>query len=226
MKKLYTDKIFYKKFIYKIRLYNEIGTLFRGKNLYRAKKYLDEMQSFAEINEHIPSPFNHGYRAPRFISLETFIDATLLYKAFQENTTDYMLRCECNYLDIYSNDKEWLNEIADKITCLEFYQPASETQAEFLLNNSNVILTDKHSKWKYKAYLSNFVDPLFANFCRQNKKNIKVGKVALEAIEKSHYINGFYFYTTSEKFLMLANIASGTKLTRIIKYVNREELNK
>ena len=65
----------------------------------------------------------------------------------------------------------------------------------------------------------------FADFCLQNSNNhVRIGKKALEAIEKEHWCEGFYFYTKTEKFLMLAKIAAGSSITKIVKFVNEDEL--
>ena len=52
-----TTRLFYNKYIYKLRVKAELGAIFRGMNLAHAKEKLDEMQSYAESERTIPSPF-------------------------------------------------------------------------------------------------------------------------------------------------------------------------
>ena len=101
----------------------------------------------------------------------------------------------------------------------------NDTVAEFLLNNNlNTVITDKPMEWCYKAFLAKQVDPKFADFCKSNTKHVKIGKRAIEAIQKHHWTQGFYFRVKSEKYLMLAKIAAGTGITKVIKYVSEDQL--
>ena len=226
MLKLFTSKLFYKKYVYKLRVNNRLATIFREMNLTYAKKQLDEMQRSAEAELPIQVPGRWGMRAPPTVSLDSFMDACVIYIALQDNRKDAMLRCEGTNLDIYSNKKDWLLDLSKKIDVYSFHQPQNQETMDFLLDNNNVEIIDKEVEWTYKAYLGNYIDPNFANFCSNNSKNIRIGKRALECVKNSHYCNGFYFYTKTEKFLMLAKIAAGGDITRVVKYVNREELNK
>ena len=86
------------------------------------------------------------------------------------------------------------------------------------------MITDKPIEWCYKAFLAKQVDPKFADFCKSNTKHVKIGKRAIEAIQKHHWTQGFYFRVKSEKYLMLAKIAAGTGITKVIKYVSEDQL--
>lgn len=226
MLKLFTNKLFYKKYVYKLRVKTRLATLFREMNLSFAKKQLDEMQRSAEADLPIEVPGRWGIRNSPTVSLDDFMDACVIYVALQDNRKNVMLRCEGNTLDIYSNKKDWLLELAKKIDVFSFYEPYDQKVLDYLLDNTNVEIVDKDIEWVYKAYLGNYVDSNFADFCSNNKKNVRIGNKALECIRNSHYCNGYYFYTKTEKFLMLAKIAAGGDITRVVKYVNREELNK
>lgn len=226
MKKQYTSKLFYNKYIYKLSVRNEIGSIFRGKNLSYAKKKIDEMQRRAESDLPILSPFQFGLRQPRYISLETFVDAAVLYKFIDKNKSLCMLRVEGHTLDIYSNEKDWLIDLSKQVDAKVFYEPKDDVHAEFLLANANTVIVDGPVDWPIKVYLDRDVDPNFANFCRTNKDNIKIGNTALREIETSGYCKGFYFFIKSEKLLMLASIASGNSFGRILKYVSSQKLAK
>ena len=81
LQKLYTTKLFYNKYLYKLRVKSTIASLFRGLNLGYVKSKLDSMQSDAEAELPIQSPFNHAFmrRKEKTISLETFMDACIIY---------------------------------------------------------------------------------------------------------------------------------------------------
>ena len=48
-----TTSLFYNKYLYKLRIKNEIGAIFRGMNLSHAKQKIDDMQSHAETQQNI-----------------------------------------------------------------------------------------------------------------------------------------------------------------------------
>ena len=105
------------------------------------------------------------------------------------------------------------------------WEPETAEIAEFLLdNNVDTVIKNKPIEWRFKCFLGKRVDPRFANFCRQNHNHVRIGKKALQSIEKEHWCEGFYFYTKTEKFLMLAKIAAGSSITKIVKFVNEDEL--
>ena len=63
-------------------------------------------------------------------------------------------------------------------------------------------------------------------YCNNNPNAIKIGNVAKKTIERGGYVEGFYFYAKTEKYLMLAKIALGGKIQRIEKIVSDSELHK
>ncbi len=226
MKKHYTTKLFYNKYIYKLSIRNEIASIFRGKNLSFTKTKIDEMQTAAESNLPIEYPFRSVRRQTKFVTLEQFVDTAIIYKYVYENKHDCMIRVEGFTLDIYSNTRQWLKDLAKHIHTKGFYEPATAKQAEYLLNNTDTEIVDGPVKWQYKVFFLDNVDPGFANFCKGNKSNIKIGQKCLAEVANNGYCRGFYFYVKSDKHLMLASIASGNSFGRVIKYVSSQKLDK
>ena len=70
LQKQKTTSLFYNKYLYKLRLRNPIGAIFRGMNLSYAKQKLDEMQRQAESELPIKSPFRVWRGEKENISLE------------------------------------------------------------------------------------------------------------------------------------------------------------
>ena len=220
-----TASLFYNKYLYKLRLRNPIGAIFRGMNLGFAKQKLDEMQRDAEADISIKSPFRVWRGESEHITLELIMDNCVIYSYLDNNKDKASVRSEGQKLDIYSNEPNWLLELAKKIGAIEFHEPATDDIANFLANNAvNTVVTDKDNEWPYKAFLAKRVDSRFADFCRQNSNHIKIGNRALRAIEKDHWTQGFYFRCKTEKYLMLAKIAAGTGITKVIKYVSENDL--
>ena len=79
LQKLYTTKLFYNKYLYKLRVKSTIASLFRGLNLGYVKSKLDSMQRDAEAELPIQSPFNYAFmrRKEKTITLETFMEKSV-----------------------------------------------------------------------------------------------------------------------------------------------------
>tara|TARA_B100000925_G_C21968054_1_gene456541 strand:+ start:298 stop:981 length:684 start_codon:yes stop_codon:yes gene_type:complete len=226
LQRLQTTKLFYNKYVFKLRLKNELAAIFRGMNLGWAKTKLDEMQRDAEAEIPIKSPFRAWRGESKNISIETFMDNCVIYTALQKNKDHCMVRVENQKLDIYSNENIWLEELADKIGAIELHEPANDEKLNFLLENKNTQIVRGKVDWPYKAFLSKKIDPNFVNYCEANSHAIKIGAKAKQAITKGYYVEGFYFYTKDEKYLMLAKIALGGRITKIVKYISEADLNK
>ena len=225
LQRLQTTNLFYNRYVYKLRVKNEMGSIFRGMNLGYAKSKIDEMQRHAESETIIPNPYNN-HRKKKNVSIETFMDTFVLYNALEKNKNKCMVRCEGFNLDIYSNENDWLEELSNKIDCISIHEPQNDESLNFLLENKNTIIVNKEVTWPYKAILGRIVDPNFAVYCNRNPDNIKIGHRALSSITKKHNTEGYYFYTKNEKHLMLAKIALGGSITKVVKYVSDKELHK
>tara|TARA_B100000925_G_scaffold266310_1_gene226052 strand:+ start:3849 stop:4532 length:684 start_codon:yes stop_codon:yes gene_type:complete len=226
LQRLLTTKLFYNKYVFKLRLQNPIAPIYRGMNLGWAKTKLDEMQMDAEADLAIKSPFRAWRGDPKHITLETFMDNCVIYKALERNKDNCMVRIEGHKLDIYSNENIWLEELADKIGALEFHEPANDDNLNFLLENKNTQIVKGDVEWPYKAFFTKRVDPNFVNYCEANSHAIRIGSKAKQAIKLGHYTEGFYFFTKNERYLMLAKIAIGGSISKIVKYVSEADLNK
>ena len=53
-----------------------------------------------------------------------------------------------------------------------------------------------------------------------------MGLRALNSVRKKHNTEGYYFFTKDEKHLLLAKIAIGGSISKIVKYVSDKELHK
>ena len=113
-----------------------------------------------------------------------------------------------------------------RVNAIALYEPASDSNLDYLLKNPNTHIVEGPIKWRFKAWMGGSVDSNFANFCTANKNNIKIGDKALSSITKNHYTDGYYFLTTDERYLMLARIALGGKITKIVKFVTEAEMHK
>ena len=135
LQRLQTTNLFYNRYVYRLWIKNDVGAIFRGMNLGTAKAKIDEMQSFAEAGQRIPFPFRFFRDKDKFLSLETFMDAYTIYSALEKNVDKCMVRVENFTLDLYSNDNDWLEDLAQKIYAVSITEPADDESLNFLLEN-------------------------------------------------------------------------------------------
>ena len=62
---------------------------------------------------------NHAFmrRKEKIVSLETFMDACVIYNALEKNKDNAMVRCEGFNLDIYPNEPRLVTSINDTNRC-------------------------------------------------------------------------------------------------------------
>mgnify|MGYP001173589201 FL=1 len=228
LQKFYTTKLFYNKYLYKLRVKSNLAPLFRGLNLGYVKTKLDVMQRDAEADLPITSPFNFSMarRKEKTISLETFMDACVVYNALEKNKSNTMVRCEGFNLDIYSNEPDWLQGLMTQIDVLQWHEPENDEIFDYLIDNANTKIVDGKVEWEFKAFLGRNVDPNFAEYCENNPDGFRIGKVAKRVVKNNHFAEGFYFFAKNERYLMLAKIALGGQIRRVIKYVSQQDLHK
>lgn len=216
--KLYkTEKLFYNTYVCKIVFYNDLATIFRNKNLKFARQQLDVLQQLADENKTLRHP-RRVWSNP--ITLEDFQTACVLYDCFRNTKSKYMLRVEGFTINLYTNDYNWIKFVLGKVNCIEAHFPENEKHANILLQDIDLVTKAGPDNFMYKVYLDDFVDPSFANFCRNNTDKIKIGDVAVRAIETKQFVRGYYFWAKNDKILNLASLACGCKFKRVLKHVD------
>lgn len=156
---------------------------------------------------------------------DDFLSAKRLYQAFrQRSENDFKLRVENAFLQIYSNDKEWLLTLCNLTTKpLELWSP-NNAYAHLLAKN--VIIKSQPFPYEYKVSLQSRVDPSFANWVYNNQDKIKIGKRLLEYIESGSWVKSMYFYIRDEKVLQLVTLMIGNSIQRIDKIVCAPNIDK
>ena len=111
MKRFETTKLFYDIYPYKVTLKNNLGHIFRDKNLSNAKLELDQLQQKYDRGELL---IRKIYLKEHVYEVDTFLEARDLYIEFCKQE-DYKLRIENPFMQIYSHDYDWLQYICNKI---------------------------------------------------------------------------------------------------------------
>ena len=208
---------FYNKYWYKLETINVIAHIFREKQFRYTQTCLETLrQDYSKGQQlflrrvHIQTP----------VSETDYLDCCHLYNSFVvHNIDDYMLRVENPILNIYSNNSDWLQNIASKLynKCI-FFSPGEDLKS--LLNkNTPVIIVKRPIPFKYRVTLKNRVSLDFVRWIDNNPGKIKIGKKAYHHISTTGFAHGYYFYITSEKVLQLVQIMIGGNISRVEEVV-------
>lgn len=223
MKSQLTNKLFYNKYLYSLNCVNPLTTIFRNKNFRHAKSVIDGLES----NHHEGLPlYLQKARRRKEISAEDFYDVKTLYREFVNTNEEYKLRCQGNTFTVYSNNKNWLKTIQNKIkSAREFYEPDS-AYVDFLKNNTHTILVDD-ATWSYKCtFTHGKVPAAFATWCEKNRNKVKITQSAIDDIKHNGFASGRTCYIKDDSILMLCNLIAGNCFNRIDKLVCRQNIDK
>ena len=216
-----TIKLHYGKYLYKIKMYNQLGSIFRTEfqrdgRLTYARKRLNEYNSLMK-NEKI---VKKGKFAETIISKEELNDAIHIYKILRYSK-DYLVRCEYDSIIIYSNNVKFIDKIGDGIKNCEpnIWKPCNNN-IEYLKKNKNIIIVDQIPELSYKITFGrkHGVSAL-ATWLDANKDKSKAGSVFIKNCKNSNWINGQYIYVRDEKVLFLINMLAGDNITKIEELV-------
>jgi hypothetical protein len=224
LQKFETIKLFWDQYCYKLVLTNRLSNIFREKRFSFTRDSLDQLQQLYDEKE--PLVWSRGYRRHEIISEEVFNDAKLLFKFFTVHD-DYKLRVEQSTLNIYTNDKIWLDQIANKLShaVREYWEPDPETQNQL---EKGVIVTDHVPDFAYRVTLGQkqFDAVGLATWYRNNTDKLKIGPVLLEELESGNgYVNNMYLYARDEKILQLLSLMC-SNIRRVDKIVCKHNLDK
>jgi len=217
LKKHKANKLFYDKYLYRLEIINSLSPIFRNKNFPYAREVLDKIQFNLEETGSL-----HFYlgRLLRNVRQLDFKEAQFLLSEFQSQD-DYTLRVECPSLNIYTNNKFWLDKIKSYSSNVSgIWEPIN------LRIEPNVIVTEDQKPYEYKITLGTRVDSSFASWADKNKDKVWIGPVLKECIQNNQYTQGMYFYLRDERVLHLITIMIGSSIKRIDKIVCNHNIDK
>tara|TARA_B110000503_G_scaffold138300_1_gene224234 strand:- start:75 stop:773 length:699 start_codon:yes stop_codon:yes gene_type:complete len=224
-----TNKLHYGKYLYKLKIYNQLSHIFRtelqrnGKLSY-AKQRISEYFLSHKNGDYI---YRNNWGVKTHIAPETLIDANEIFKVLKLSS-DYLVRCETHTIIVYSNNKTLLLKLANKTKYArpELWEPAA-TNIDFLKNNTNVILIDKPSLYPFKiSFGRKKGKPELAKWIKANLDKVQAGVILLKNLEDSGWIQGQYIYARDEGIVFLIQMIAGDNITRIDKLVYKANLDK
>lgn len=210
--KLYdTKKLFFKQYVFKILLSNQLNSIFRtelqkSKNLSYARDRLDEFATNYRNGEPLTQTF---FRTEREIPVDHYLDAKHLYLILK-NAKEYKIRVENGAsLSIYLNDEELLDNINERLetSITGIWKPTIRTKH---LLQKDTIIVDNKPEFPIRVMLKDCkVSPDFANWLRANRDKARIGDKALQSIDDNLNLGGFYFHLRDEKVLAIAFMLIG-----------------
>lgn len=218
-----TNKLFYKKYLYKLDIRNSMATYFREKKFSEAREVIDILQK--KYESRLPLDVEFGMRI-RTIPESDFLDAQKLLSLFVNTRDDFKLRVSFSYISIYSNSKDWLYGISSTIrpnSVISFHAPNPKYQD---LLAEDIILIDEDNGYKFRVTLGRKSgDPNFANWASKNSNQVKIGPILKEALLDQGFVDGMYFYARDEKTLQLCSLLTNN-IRRIDKLIVKSNIDK
>jgi len=225
-----SNKLFYKKYLYKISFSNQLNFIFRTElqksKLSYTREKLDEYTELYRLGEPLMRKiFRTEVRMPE----NDYLDAKEIYNKLKQ-ANDYKIRIDPNSsITIFSNNDLFLKDIAKvlKTKNIKFYGP-NPKYIDYLQTQTKVILVDTVPTLPYKVNFNNkrCNGKDFARWVRANEDKAKLGKIALENLEEYGYLNGFYMYVRDEKVLNLVTLLVGATIRNIEKLVYKGDIDK
>lgn len=206
MRKFETVKLFYKKYAYKVVLYNQLSHIFREKKFEYTRRTLDQLQLQYEAGLEL---FISNVLRMNYIGNKCFVEAKKIYEILTTYKGDFKLRVENNFLTIYSNNERWLKKF-HAFDPWEVHAPSADN-LESLENNITFV---NFKGYEYKVILSRST-PEFAKWLEANKSSVRVGKRAYHNITEHGYCAGNYFYVKNDKALFMIKLLLTDCIQRI-----------
>lgn len=223
MKKFDTLKLFWDKYLYKISIHNTLSPIFRSKNLSYARQVLDELQYSYEVGDPL---IQKKFKRQILVKEEAFLDAKKIFSHLSKKE-DFLLRIEGLELSVYSNNLSFLKKIISDISqnnVIGIWEPNKNVEK---LLSPNVIFVNFDIEYNYKVTLGNGIADTsgFANWVKNNPKQIKLGNTILNELSNNGYVNNMYFYARDEKTIQLCNLMLDN-IRRIDKIITTHNIDK
>jgi hypothetical protein len=218
-----TVKLFYKKYLYKIKFSHCSARLF--KNIAGVEKRLEKIDSVLQQHGEIDiSVAGYRFRPKVNVTRESLTSLRQLYRMLKQHS-DHKLMISRSKMFVYTNNRRLLNSIISFAgDDYELWEPDSAV-SDVLLHSPNVIVTNKPVTHQYKITLKNQKNRDFVAWLGANRDKVKVGSLCLHLLTCKSWISDLYFYARDEKVLKLAQL-TGMEIARIEKLVHKNDLDK
>lgn len=228
LKQCETKRLHYNKYLYKLALANPLAPWFRTEfqkgDLKMIRSKLEEYQILYDIGQPL---YRKVFRTDQPITTDEFLDAKDVYVALS-NATDYKIRVErWSGFCIYSNDKNFLLNLANKLRCSarEFWEP-NQKNINFLLETKNIVIVDTPPQFCYKITFNyKKINPSFAKWLLNNTDKSSAGEKTIHNISTG-WASGNYVFIRDEKVLTMIELIVGHNIQRVERLVYAGDIDK
>jgi hypothetical protein len=223
-----SKKLHYRKYLYKIRIANDLASIFRTEyqrngKLSFARTRIDQYQNNAKHGyTYIKKPFSEAK-----IRIDDLRDAKIIYKHLLDSD-EYLIRCEYNAVIIYSNNFVFLQKLLNDLVTenVELWKPKKEYET-FLKDNINSIIVNNPVQFEYKVTFGRKRSKKeLATWIKNNPNQVKATEHFIEVVNNFSFIHGLYLYAKNEKTLLLLKMIVGDNITRIDKLIYKADIDK
>ena len=223
-----TQKLHYGKYLYKLAIMNPLSHAFRSGfqdngNLTHTKIVIDALTLRYRNGEPLTQ---QTYRSNVPISELAYLDAKDVYSILKKHS-EYKIRCEGSSISIYSNDRDLLMKIANKMrtSLREFWEPKPEAIV-LLQRKENIKIVNLPTEFLYQVHLAfKKIDPSIYNWVTSNPGKVKVGPKTLLDFARGRS-NGSYIYVRDQRVLMLVELLIGNAIRKVDKLVYKGNIDK
>jgi len=228
VKKFETKKLHYGKYLYKVSMRSQLAHIFRTElqrkgNLTYASS---ELFKYSELHKQGKPLLKKSWRNEETITLTDFLNCQKIYR-YLINCKDYLVRCEYSTLNIYSNNLSFIKKFTALENCEQFWEPDPES-INFLMNNTNVIISDKPVYYKLKVTFGRKpATKELGKWLIANADKARCGPVLLDnLLEQARWIKGQYIFVRDEKVLFMIQLICGDNISRVDKLVYKDDIDK
>jgi hypothetical protein len=216
MKRRTTNKLFYRKWAYKVAT-----SVLLGRVLSREIHNLNTpWDSETLLRQH---------------SYQTRQDLLYYAEAMSEliRLPNVKLRREYDNYTYFTDSKTTADLITDKLKqfVTEVHEPASDTEAQFLLDNTKTVIVDRlpYEEFQYKVTLSRSMTAdarqLLRNWIIHNRDKVKLFSSSEYFLFNDGWTYSPLIYVKDEKSLLMMRLFSGTHIKSVEKCILRSSIN-
>jgi hypothetical protein len=212
LKKFDANKLFYGKYPYKLSLSTPLANWFRGGDLPYIRDTLDELQHQYNQNNRLVL---HLWNRVVYIKTSDLYYAQKVYSHLCTGDS-YRLRVEGRSLDVYSDNKDWLENLLLSVDPIasEWWEP------KHILQPNTIIMGPSMKGWEYRITMGSDIPAEFYAWMLNNLDKVKVGPKFKDALLRGYrYMYGYYFYVKNDRILSLVSLVLGKGISKIDKIV-------
>jgi hypothetical protein len=211
-----TEKLFFKKYAYKVAVDTPLASIFRTKNISDLKDSINEL--YLNFEKNSKNQIKISKWLNRYASVDDVHTANQLVLVL-ENIDSYVLRIEGYTISVFFNDTSVIDSI-NSITGIkvrEIHKPKTEKIKEFLLANPISIVKPTYTH-KFKVHLKGLRNDS-VSFKEWASKYSKI-----KLVDSNTYKFEGYFYVEDDRTLTMCRLYLNNNIRKVEKIYKETEI--